>query len=218
MNSINIPERFRPIFKEFLSLSVEVRDQIIDKFIESRPDQETSDIADLIAEGHPELKSFILKLTAMFISLHQALNAENLSPNEISAGIVKALQRLGDEYPIDNNLQGQLDRLFDKKSQFGVVSKAMALLAGREKLITSTRIITDIRPVFAEDDDCTVRTNIIIHNLVVTYRDANDEKEIYFALSGKDLDKLKTDIDRSSRKEKTIRENGIIGDFLNLDA
>ena len=85
--------------------------------------------------------------------------------------------------------------------------KAVKLLLERSKLIESTRIITDIRPVFKEQNIESPEYCLITHILRILYTtESDDEKKAYFTLDHQDLVDLHSQIGRAFEKEKELQK------------
>lgn len=103
-------------------------------------------------------------------------------------------------------IKPNLVSILKTNKSIGISLKARDLATEREKLLTNTRILSDVRPLFFNDPK-DMKTSLIIHNLKITYQENNDTKTLYFALDSNDLNRLKEDITRAEVKENTIKEN-----------
>jgi hypothetical protein len=83
-------------------------------------------------------------------------------------------------------------------------AKALTLRNEYERILTDTRILSDIRPVFDDDqENPSMRAAIVNHTLRFTYTAGDGERhESHFALDVDDLEKLKTQIERALKKDK----------------
>jgi hypothetical protein len=83
-------------------------------------------------------------------------------------------------------------------------AKAMGLRNEYERIVTDTRILSDIRPVFDDDqEDPSIKAAIVNHTLRFTYNAGDGERhETHFALDVDDLKKLKAQIDKALKKDK----------------
>jgi hypothetical protein len=86
-------------------------------------------------------------------------------------------------------------------------SKGFSLMREHSNVFLSSRIITDIRPVFDIDLDNEPQAAIIIHKLHVHYQadKEGDHKDIFLALDSSDLKSLKEAIVRAERKEVSLQ-------------
>ncbi|MHC9292037.1 hypothetical protein ACRCUN_06190 [Mycobacterium sp. LTG2003] len=83
-------------------------------------------------------------------------------------------------------------------------AKALTLRNEYERIVTDTRILSDIRPVFDDDEENPgIRAAIVNHTLRFTYTAGDGERhESHFALDVHDLEKLKAQIERALKKDK----------------
>lgn len=82
-------------------------------------------------------------------------------------------------------------------------AKALTLRNEYERIVTDTRILTDIRPIFDDDEDePNVEAAIVNHTLRFSYTSGDGDHEIHFALDAADLTKLTAQIERALKKDK----------------
>lgn len=98
----------------------------------------------------------------------------------------------------------KFEKLLFQDSPIKISVKATLLKSESQHQYISSRIFTDVRPIFCNSDNNEVLTNVILHNLKIQYR-ANDEtKEIFITFSESELRELKKIIERAELKEKTL--------------
>jgi hypothetical protein len=73
-----------------------------------------------------------------------------------------------------------------------------------ERVYLESRILTDIRTVFKEYKEQPIGA-VVVHNLKITYRQNDNEKEFFVALDGSDLLNLSQEIARAETKAKEIK-------------
>tara|TARA_A100001391_G_C5066162_1_gene277218 strand:+ start:556 stop:1209 length:654 start_codon:yes stop_codon:yes gene_type:complete len=73
-----------------------------------------------------------------------------------------------------------------------------------DNLLQTSRILTDVRPVFSEDAG-SIEGAIVAHMLRIRYDSAGTDKELSFALDSADLRRLSYQCDRALLKEKTAQ-------------
>ena len=106
-----------------------------------------------------------------------------------SAQVAASLQALNDDHP-----------LF-------IATKAQELAYTHENILVSSRIITDIRPVFDSSAE-QIRELVVTNTLFIRYSDANQEPCIAsFALDSEDVANLLHECQRAATKTKTIKES-----------
>ncbi len=76
-----------------------------------------------------------------------------------------------------------------------------------ESILRSSKLITDLRILFQDDLSDKNRDAIILHKLHVQYEHNFNDKELYFTLDVKDLNRLKSEIEKAIEKDQIIRED-----------
>lgn len=83
-------------------------------------------------------------------------------------------------------------------------AKAWGLVLERPCVLTSARILTDLRPVFTSKNPATVEACTVIHTLVMEVQEGAEVKTLHVALDLKDLSNLRESIGRAEQKEKAL--------------
>jgi hypothetical protein len=86
-----------------------------------------------------------------------------------------------------------------------VTTKATELLHEHQFAFSQARIVSDIRPVFADTVTDGLKAAVIIHMLKITYLSSGDFKELYVALDDSDLKTIKEQIVRAEEKAQSLR-------------
>ena len=88
----------------------------------------------------------------------------------------------------------------------GTAAKAGHILTQHERIFSTARILTDVRPIFHSNVSEKPESALIIHMLRVTQRDPQHNfEDLFFALDSNDVRALKTVIDRALKKEETLK-------------
>lgn len=103
---------------------------------------------------------------------------------------------------------------FVERVKFLLTNKHLYFAAKSDEIVReygnvyiSSRIITDIRPVFDIDVDEVPKGGLIVHNLHIHYQ-ADEErghKDIYIALDSNDVKALKEALIRAEKKQKSLK-------------
>jgi hypothetical protein len=92
-------------------------------------------------------------------------------------------------------------------------SKALDLLTEHARVYHSARVLTDLRPVFADDEITSPSATLISHTLKVAYHADSGRDAFYVALDDQDLDELREVIERAQKKsaalKKLVSESGL---------
>lgn len=129
------------------------------------------------------------------------------SAREIGDEFSKALSitKEGSELPSSAGilLSERLARLLSIPSAT-LNSKALSLASEAQKTFSSARIFTDVRPVFGEEIS-DPSAAVIVHTLRIEFVENNDDRQLFLALDGDDLDAISKVVDRAREKEKALK-------------
>jgi len=88
-----------------------------------------------------------------------------------------------------------------------VAAKALDVGLEHANLWCSSRVITDLRPLFDESDE--PAAFLVSHNLRIKYHEGTESsirKEIFIAMNGRDVRQLLTVLERALKKEEALRK------------
>ncbi|HMR19804.1 MAG TPA: hypothetical protein PKA53_10945 [Sphingobacterium sp.] len=110
---------------------------------------------------------------------------------------------------IINDFKDRIEKLLAIPS-IQVTAKAIAVMTSQPHVYYSSRILSDLRVVFS-DDDLTPRAATIIHQLKVSFHKSPDHElqDIYVALDAEDLTDLRKTIDRALEKHHALKKVAI---------
>lgn len=83
-------------------------------------------------------------------------------------------------------------------------AKAMILYSDYDRVLVSSRIFTDLRPVFDDDLDGPLVASLITHTLKLGINRDGRHEDLYLALDADDLNRLQEAITRALAKAKTL--------------
>ena len=210
MTRFKIPEKYKKGFNNYIALSAKVKNELL-KNIEAAPldilSSEQSELVTYLVNkvdvNEEELGDIIGSIFSLF-NLQESI--EELGLQNFVNEIINALKDAKIEVPPD--LAQYLFKLLSINS-VSLVKKATELALDRQNILKSTRIITDIRPVFGLKKDDEMESVTVVHNIRIEYANRDslfETNRVYFALDSKDLKKLGEDIKRAEKKEKAIKE------------
>lgn len=133
-----------------------------------------------------------------------------LLPEDIIEGLRERLavsqnDKLNED--LASNLLKNLRLVFEVES-LRVKQKALSLAVSQERLFTSCRILTDIRPVYsnAGDEPIDISAAFVFHTLKISFIEDDESKYFYISLDADDLEKLKLDVDRAVYKGNVAKQ------------
>ena len=101
-------------------------------------------------------------------------------------------------------LKERLIKLLALKSSLGMTAKTLDLLTDAQHLFYSSKILTDVRPVFNEEGSV-AEGAIILHNLRIYYGDSEDQRNFFVTLDANDLQQLRKVISRAEQKAEVLK-------------
>jgi hypothetical protein len=190
---VAIPDRHRPAFTGLLELSSEQLTKLcseLDSF-----DGKYQTLVALIGQYVDQPAEVLQALT----SFRLAITEFKLSEHDVS----DALATVTEEQDVTRILP-----LLNSPA-IGQFAKAVDLRNAYERILTGTRVLSDIRPVFPDDDEVPtiVEAAMVNHTLKISFYpgDRGLPGEIHIALDATDLRRLRDQINRALDKERAAR-------------
>ncbi|MCK5135110.1 MAG: hypothetical protein KAR19_04920 [Bacteroidales bacterium] len=220
MIQLSIPDIFVGGFKSLVSADEKLLDQLEEAIISyedlSKPDLLATHFNTLELLAKDVSHSISTSIIGFFGLIESGIE-ENEA--DLIESLIYTLQNLLIEEEIEvSEDKWQLLKSFflriSKESQLRMRSKAAILSTEYNKILRSTRIISDIRPIFTIDN-LDAECSFIVHQLKIDWYGKGDSfNSEYFALDLKDLLELRNHIDRALSKEEKIKEK--IGGIMKI--
>lgn len=149
-----------------------------------------------------DILGFVLGLYSLRSNL-DALGADFIAElcNAIQATQIKDLQPVGGDW---EPFKGRLDNLLSLDRSIGVVAKARALWFEQQATLINAQVVTDVRPVFADNAEDKPVASLIVHQLRLTYLEGYERKEFFVALDANDVRKMRATLSRAESKGKSL--------------
>ena len=209
-NIFKIPKAYEESFQIFFNLDNSLRSELIKKLGEATIELSNKKNIQKISEILDISFAQLISIDQMIFSLFSLIDDRNLPITEIADGLIEAcasndkLKINQDDLPI---IRDHLIQLLSLHNQpYGLSAKAMELSNDYNNILVETKIITDIRPVFKNDNVESPASTLILHNLKLTYYNEKTEKEIYITLDSDDIDKLIEVLNRAKQKELSLKK------------
>jgi hypothetical protein len=148
-----------------------------------------------------QLKSVSLAVGGLFYLLLESAQ----SVNDLVNAIAEASSEIGLTVPEITNLCKNLGALFGIRKLFEV-HKAEHLAHQKERLLSQARILTDVRPVFADSLEDGILGYVITHTLKLSFFDTQGDHEFFVSVDESDLLSIKASIERAIEKQALIKE------------
>jgi hypothetical protein len=105
----------------------------------------------------------------------------------------------------ETKFKNKIERLLNIEA-INAVSKSVRLQRDGERLYCTSKILSDIRPVFKDDATARPIGAVITHSIKLAYHEGGQVKEFFVVLDSEDLGALGEVLDRAIAKDKTLRE------------
>jgi hypothetical protein len=200
--SIIIPEGALPDLKRIVELDDKLFSSLMSVIGEATPTLTREQFSSKISEKIklPDEGDLPAVLRTAFV-LYGFKERTGISTQELTQAVtdsepVKKAEFLADKI---EKLRSRLALLLGFDKSLGVTLKALDVMTEHERIFCRARILSDIRPVFAEELE-SAPAAMIIHNLQIGFHEYGRHHEYYFALDTDDIQKLKKIIERAEKK------------------
>lgn len=209
MAELEIPEKYKPGFKQLVTVDVRTVNELIDALKQASPSLLIEDLASIVASQVQALTLEEVKdLIEALISLYNFRDSFD-APTNIIEGISQAVQDDEDLPNLSGGEKQEFERrlaaLLEFDSVLGVTSKAIDVMRDHERIFTHSRVLTDMRPIFEVDLEKGPAAVVIVHMLKIQYADLDGTHEFFVALDSIDLEELRQQLDRAEKKGKSIK-------------
>ncbi len=187
--TLSIPTRHRAAIQELVSLPSKSRDELLDRLAGGAPSQADLRAAVDAVTGDKRLFDALMS-AAIFRASH------GLSAARAATEILTSL-----------SLEEGFDTLAAllQSPQLVLVSKAVDLAGTYAQVLHTSRIVTDVRPIFNDSPDIGLVGSVIVHTLQVSSFTASGFEELFVAMDTEDLTQLRGQIDRAITKAELVR-------------
>lgn len=204
MAQIEIPESMKPGLQRLRALSEDFAQELLDTLREEKPSlgsrEFSSRVGSKVQRIEPKEAS---QVVAALISLQSVIDYFDWSKDKFVDDLIKSS---GLEIP-----EGEQSAFRERLLQFlavnsiVVTAKAFNILSSHEHTLNNVRILTDIRPIFQEDDSDAPSAAVIVHMLRISYKESQEDKEFFVAMDNSDIDKLEVTLKRAKAKAQSIQ-------------
>lgn len=133
------------------------------------------------------------------------------SPERLAEELTQAAQDSGDarlQKPVEGweKFRKRLSEILSLDETLGVSSKAAFVAMQAPRHLHGVRVLTDARPVFADDAAMPPSALVIVHTLQLEVHEDGDERDYFVQLDFDDLHELRHAVDRALKKERSLKE------------
>jgi hypothetical protein len=138
----------------------------------------------------------------VLISLLVAAEVRQRSADELASEVVSAA--IAQNISTKADSEARLTQLMTADSALCITAKAIALSNEHERIFSSARVLTDMRPIFSGTPP-QPKAAVITHTLRIESHKAEGHTSEFFGLDLNDLRTLRDALDRAISKEESIR-------------
>ncbi len=198
-----IPERALPDLKRIAELDDDLFNSLMSAIGEATPTLTREQFSDQISQKVklPDEGDHLEAVLRTAFVLYGFRERTGISTQDLTQAVTDSATVTKAEFPADKRekLRSRLALLLSFDKSLGVTLKALDVMTEHERIFCRARILSDIRPVFAEELESAPGA-MIIHNLQIGFHKAGKHQEYYFALDTDDIQKLKKIIERAEKK------------------
>ena len=208
--SIETIQRFTPA----------VLEQLIAALKEAPPISDPKGMQKHISKKVPSLTQEKLTLVLeKLYSLYYIRELSGVDPSRFLDDLVDGIRNstdLATKQKDINRIRSVFQRLLCIET-LSTISKAARLQRDGERLYCSSKIMSDIRPVFGPEATAKPIGAVLTHTLKIGYHQGSEHKEFHVILDSNDLTELEKLVRRAEAKDRTLRELLRTADLPTLD-
>lgn len=219
MTTYNIPEVYIAGFENIIKLDgdeLQSLSQIIDSLkVGDNPEK-------IIQPSVEVLKSYsendIRNMMMSLVSLVDIFESAARDIDDFTTGFSHSY-RLSNPQATEKDgmaLKHNLTKLLSVYDNIRITAKVRGLILENQRNFKRARVISDVRLVFDENLDQNKKYAVVVHNMKLEYMSDDLSKEFFVTLDLSDLKKIKEVIDRAIEKDRIIRDNQHILNFIDL--
>jgi len=215
MVTINIPKKDLPVFDKMLEMDDQQFKSMLAAIEGTKPSVVRREFVQNVSK---QVKTIPAKdtgsiLRVLFI-LHLMKQKSETSSIELADEICLSLNQItlkekdGEQMSQEQKkiLSGRLKQLLDCKT-LTITAKALDVMTAQERIYCNGRILSDIRPIFANGSK-EAAAAVIIHTLEIGFHQDGEHRDFHVALDMQDILDIKQVIKRA--EEKTIALQSIL--------
>jgi hypothetical protein len=208
---LRIPKEAHEGFARLLALGDDAYRSLERALQDAAPKLKPGNLASFVAERVGDAQENIQDIVTFLLSLYQVRTNMGLGISQFVEKVCQALDTENDSALRPSRgdwepFKERLTHLLSFEQTLGITSKALEVMLQHEHSYcpVGVRVLTDLRPVFAEDVEAPPAAAVIVHTLKMTYHEGNEVKEFFVALSSRHLKHLREILDRAEKKAESL--------------
>ena len=146
----------------------------------------------------------VISIIQTLLSMYRARQDYGVSTDVVFGNLASR----PDEFEVTSEQRAQIEsRLPDflNLESLTVTAKSFSILTSHERIFIKTQILTDMRPIFGDDDSGKPKAAVIVHMLKLTYRQDEEDVDFFVAMDTEDISKLRDVLDRADKKAASLQ-------------
>jgi len=160
-----------------------------------------AEVASVCGMSADKVRSFV----SAFFGVYLVRIRSGRSLEGFVSDLLAALQKTKGEISDPDSFSRRVKALLQADDSLGIAAKALGLLADQERTFHSCRILSDVRYIFGDNPSAPPKAAVVAHSLNLVYGEMDGMKQMYVAVDGSDLKRLKAAIERAEAKELNLR-------------
>ena len=144
-------------------------------------------------------------LAESLVSMYASMLRGEIPVGQFVEDLTDAVTEQDSSEDVRETMRERLGRLLNV-TNLRLSAKATVLRVDHERVYNTSRVISDLRPVFDEPVEEGLSGFMIIHQLKIVSLRHGEPEELFFAMDDNDLALLKKTLDRAELKSKQIHQ------------
>jgi hypothetical protein len=204
-----VPEEYLTGLEKLATLDDEVIENILQSLETAPLTFDIQEIALFAKNQHGIDATETSEVLSFIASLYSFGRNEYISFDVIVDALGKSLEN---ETPIKlstveiSKIRSRLMIFLNTSSSLKITYEASTLFPEHENILSDSRLLTDIRPIFKEEISTGVSGLLISHVLRLKYENISGSQEIFLSLRSSDIEQLIEELQESLTKELTLKQ------------
>lgn len=202
-----IPDSFKEGFELLSSIDSSIFGDIVSGLSLTQWKPSIPKLADTISSvkslQYEQVKQILYSAGSLLVFVDKEVAIDQLVSDVV--GVVERDEVIEDFQHKKESFRERLNTLLASEPLY-FAAKSQGLRSAQNYVLVSSRIISDLRPIFSKNVEESPKAAIVIHKLHIHFSAGmeDEHKDIYLALDSDDLTALKEQIERAEKKQKSL--------------
>ena len=211
MELLEIPDEYIQTIKNISYLEDEVINSLSNSLTKQLPFTSIQKLAVSIGKENSKLTSNqIIEILDFVVSLFRLSEESGSDIYEVVVKLIELAKIYEDFQDFEEQdferLKARLIKLVDEEGILKASYKAADIVYDNERVFLSSRILTDIRPVFGNSINSDPIAAGIVHLLKINFGKLDADEEFFVSMDENDLNMLIEQLNRAKAKSKILKE------------